>query len=341
MKAKALSNVSAVSDETSRAKNLRAVERAALKALGPIRVLLVEDSPPEMVKLCLKVEAVSLPNLTILQAVSLRDALMVMDSESIDLCICDFELNGGNAADLFQASRNRNFSFPFVAITGNATESELATRLLSIGFDDVVLKSDLPNANLLRVIRNALLRARHVQALVDKAMFDELTQVLNRRGILMRMRVEKERSRRLRLPISLIFVDVDKFKQLNDVHGHHIGDQALRQLGSVIRHTVQPSDIVGRMGGDEFVIISPGASAVIVKILTSRVEQAVRNNPIEVEGRIVSLSVSLGGTTHLPSDPELEIEDLLALADAQMYQHKRTGQRDAQQERRARRKAAS
>lgn len=341
MKAKALSNVSAVNDEKPRAKKSRAAERTALEALGPIRVLLVEDSPPEMVKLCLKVEAVSLPNLTILQAVSLRDALMVMDSESIDLCICDFELDGGNAADLFQASRNRNFSFPFVAITGNSTESELATRLLSIGFDDVVLKSDLPKANLLRVIRNALLRAQHVQSLVDKAMFDELTEVLNRRGVLMRMRVEKERSRRLRLPISLVFVDVDRFKRLNDEYGHYAGDQALRHLGSIIRRTVQASDVVGRMGGDEFVVVSPGASPIIAKILISRIQQAVRDNPINVDGKLVSLSVSLGGTTHLPSDPDLEIEDLLALADAQMYQHKRTGQKDAQQERRARRKAAS
>ncbi len=306
-------------------------------ALSRIRVLIVDDSRLDLAQLQNFLGKVEIDGMTTVSAHSLTGALEVLESQQIDLCFCDYLLEDGDAEQLFRATRNRGYATPFVAVTGMEKESALAEKLLHIGFDDVVLKADLPKANFHRIIRNSLLRAQHVNELVERALHDELTGIYNRRGILTRLREEMERARRLRLPISLIFVDADAFKALNDNHGHQTGDLALIHLAQVIGQAKQKSDILGRMGGDEFVLISPGAARVMADILMARVASAVRDRPLEVAGGFIRLAVSLGGATHAPDDPDIAMEDLLALADSQMYRSKRIGGPPRDRERRTQR----
>lgn len=315
----------------------RPVEESEAQSLGRLRVLIVDDSRLDLAQLESFLGKVEIDGMTTVSAHSLTRALEIFESQKVDLCFCDYLLEDGDAEQLFRATRNRGYTTPFVAVTGMEKESALAEKLLHIGFDDVVLKADLAKANLHRIIRNSLLRAQHVNELVERALHDELTGIYNRRGILTRLREEMERARRLHLPISLVFVDADAFKALNDNHGHQTGDMALIHLAQVIGHAKQRSDILGRMGGDEFVLISPGAAKVMVDVLMARIASAVRSRPLEVAGSVIKLTVSLGGATHAPADPDITIEDLLALADSQMYRTKRMGGPARAIERRAQR----
>jgi diguanylate cyclase (GGDEF)-like protein len=126
---------------------------------------------------------------------------------------------------------------------------------------------------------------------------------------------------RNRTSILLFFIDVDRFKPINDRFGHKEGDRALQDLADALRECFRSTDIIGRMGGDEFAVItdyhSPDSRAAIEQRLADIVEQ--RNNTV---GRSYELVLSVGVLTCDSSMQSLSIEDLLAKADALMYEQK-------------------
>src|SRR5258708_10395016 len=107
----------------------------------------------------------------------------------------------------------------------------------------------------------------------ELAMVDELTGLLNRRTLIERLEAEWGRCQRYKRPLSLVLLDVDFFKQVNDRHGHHTGDQALIAIGRLIEQSVRQVDTPGRLGGDEFLLILPetpptGAMEVATRLST-------------------------------------------------------------------------
>jgi diguanylate cyclase (GGDEF)-like protein len=125
-----------------------------------------------------------------------------------------------------------------------------------------------------------------------------------------------------KLPLSLMFLDLDHFKAINDRHGHAIGDRCLVMVGNILRRHVRASDLIVRYGGEEFVLALEGAGRergiAAAEGLRAAVEEGVR----EIDGCAVGLSVSIGLTDHRPGD---RVEDLLARADAVLYRAKREG----------------
>jgi diguanylate cyclase (GGDEF)-like protein len=118
---------------------------------------------------------------------------------------------------------------------------------------------------------------------------------------------------------SLLYVDVDDFKEVNDVLGHAAGDRALQEIAATMRQTVRPADIVGRVGGDEFLIVLPEADARAAEVVSSRIRSALRQGP----GRQYRLTCSIGALTCL-SVPG-SVDEAVAGADDLMYQAKRNG----------------
>jgi diguanylate cyclase (GGDEF)-like protein len=157
-------------------------------------------------------------------------------------------------------------------------------------------------------------------ALVDMAAIDELTGCAVRRVLRQRMEEEISRSVRSRSPLSLLMIDVDQFKAINDTYGHVVGDHVLASIGAVLRHSGRAFDLVSRIGGDEFALLLPDTD------VPSAVEVAkrIRNDlPAAVEVP-VTLSIGVGGLDQsMPS-----AEHLLDDADFALYQVKRAG-RDA------------
>lgn len=167
-----------------------------------------------------------------------------------------------------------------------------------------------------------------------QAHLDPLTELLNRRGFERRARQELKRAARSGAPVSLLMVDANDFKRINDVFGHQAGDRALRAIADGIRDCVRPYDLVGRLGGDEFAVMLPGLDAAEAGALVPRLLESIRSQRLEEEAR---LTVSIGRSSVVPhssnnprtglrakSQEDELLEQLLALADQDMYEVKKT-----------------
>ncbi|NTW28756.1 MAG: sensor domain-containing diguanylate cyclase [Coriobacteriia bacterium] len=148
---------------------------------------------------------------------------------------------------------------------------------------------------------------------------DELTGLNNRRGFLVLARQQAALAARFKVWLSVLFLDIDNMKVINDVHGHSAGDQALRDVADVLFSSLRTADIVGRMGGDEFAVLLVGGEDPRLPMRRFRRALVQFNHQ---EERPYALSVSVGGSSAAASTEECDVEKLLAEADARMYKQK-------------------
>lgn len=153
---------------------------------------------------------------------------------------------------------------------------------------------------------------------------DSLTGLLNRRYFQERLAEEIERFKRHKLPFSLIIIDIDDFKRLNDTYGHLVGDEALVATARAIRKSIRAIDVAARYGGEEFTVILPQTPKRHAKTQALRIGHAVEQNLIHsMDGDILHLTVSLG-VASFPDDAD-QLEDLLRRADQALFEAKRRG----------------
>ncbi|MBI4509794.1 MAG: diguanylate cyclase [Deltaproteobacteria bacterium] len=165
----------------------------------------------------------------------------------------------------------------------------------------------------------AISHAQKNLRLRDLAVTDELTGVANRRLLMQRLSCEVERARRSGKPLSLLMVDLDHFKRINDEHGHLKGDQVLKAVAAALTTSVRRSDTVARYGGEEFVVLLPDAGKRQAVACAEKLRLAVA----EPNAAGIELSVSIGVAT-LPEDAHHE-DDLLDAADRALLFSKRNG----------------
>lgn len=185
--------------------------------------------------------------------------------------------------------------------------------------------------------------------LAEKAITDGATGLLNKAHMDARGAEELARARRYDVPLSLLMLDIDHFKKVNDTYGHPQGDVVLRELAKVLRLSTRAVDIVGRYGGEEFLIILPQTDAAGARTLANRLRLAVENHRFTVatqgepEGQSpLALTVSIGGytlgggkqatTQTAPTTPPAQLHtwaDLVKAADDALYEAKRSGRNKA------------
>jgi diguanylate cyclase (GGDEF)-like protein/PAS domain S-box-containing protein len=170
------------------------------------------------------------------------------------------------------------------------------------------------------------------ERLRELASTDGLTGVLNRRRFLELAQAELERSRRYGHPLTLALLDADHFKQLNDRHGHIVGDDALRHICRVARGSLRRVDLLGRYGGEEFVILLPETDEPAAGHVLERVCRAIEAEPVSALGRPVPLTVSIGCATSKAGE---SLDTLLHRADTALYDAKRGGRNRVSQRPRA------
>lgn len=166
-----------------------------------------------------------------------------------------------------------------------------------------------------------LSKERAVRIHRDAASTDDLTGLLNRRGFVAAARKLIERSEKKRESVSVLVFDLDRFKTVNDRFGHVTGDETLRLFASVAGTTMRASDIVGRLGGEEFVAILP-ASADIAVIAAQRVRRSFETVGATVNGHPVGATVSIGAAS---GEPGADIMALIEAADKALYEAKKNG----------------
>ncbi len=158
----------------------------------------------------------------------------------------------------------------------------------------------------------------------DSALRDGLTQAFNRRYFLERLRSEYQFARRHSKPLSLLLMDLDHFKQLNDRYGHLAGDYALNVFARCVQHSIRNEDVLARYGGEEFAIISRAIMLEDASRVAERLRHAIEQLQIEYNGQRISLTVSVG-TSGIPEVAANSAMDLIHTADLALYWAKTHG----------------
>ena len=167
-------------------------------------------------------------------------------------------------------------------------------------------------------------RIRHLnRELARLAMSDELTGLANRRSFFSRGEEELRMARRYPAPLSLLMLDIDRFKNVNDQHGHHVGDRVLQMVASTMRSLIREVDKLGRLGGEEFAILLPRTPPGEAVTLAERLRRAVAAQVLENDGLCLSVTISIG-VTALRGET-LTLDDLLREADTALYRAKNLG----------------
>lgn len=184
------------------------------------------------------------------------------------------------------------------------------------------------NEALLAMIGNqvsvAVLNAQLYQKTLDLAQHDGLTGLANRRHLMERLNQEMERSERYQTSLSVIMLDLDKFKSFNDSYGHVKGDELLKAFSAMVKKAVRSTDIAGRYGGEEFCVVLPNTSVKGAQVIAERIRAAMEalRIPLEEGQPPVGRTASIGVAEFSAGDT---IEKLLSHADAALYQAKEGG----------------
>ena len=170
-----------------------------------------------------------------------------------------------------------------------------------------------------------MLKERTVQLLHTQAMLDVLTGIPNRRALLEQLERDLSLASRQSSPVSLLMIDIDHFKRVNDEFGHLAGDAVLRHVAKLIARRVRRYDGLGRYGGEEFVVFLPATDAVGARVVAEAIRRTVESSPIQVEGRAIAITVSIGVHTRVPKNPTEDLAAMIAESDRAMYRAKQAG----------------
>ncbi|MDX2056853.1 MAG: diguanylate cyclase response regulator [Gemmatimonadales bacterium] len=302
-------------------------DRSSPRRVAPrvrYRVLLVEDNPVDAMRIRQLLARSRTASFEVESQASLAVAQERAVAGDIDLILLDLDLPDSLGLDTYATLAAAVPQVPIVILSRPADE-ELAIEAVQAGAQDMVLKPSLSAEGLARTIRCAVERHRLVASLRGLSLTDELTGLLNRRGFTTIAQGHLRLAGRTGCRFVLFFVDVDDLKVINDRFGHHQGDQALIRTAAVLRQTFRQSDVVARIGGDEFVILALDGAADQGAAMQRRLAANLAEENAQPE-RAVALSFSVG-TVAFDGRLEEPLGALLARADRALYVEKRTRQR--------------
>jgi two-component system cell cycle response regulator len=285
---------------------------------GACRILVVDDEAEVRQAI---VDALSHDGYPVCEAHDGDAALERLAREPFALVIVDIVMPRLDGLSVIKTARERGYRAAYVVMSGQTTW-DLAVEAMRAGAADY-----LPKPFPLELLRLVVGRTLHAQQLAARAQqadlyerlahTDGLTELYNYRFFQQLLSVELSRARRFNRALSLIMADLDRFKAYNDVYGHQAGDEALQQLGALLRRSSRSYDLVARYGGDEFAVILPETP----KKQAVEVAERVRLGVETAAGG--QFTISLGVAT-FPEDAT-EQSDLIRKADLALYRAKSGG----------------
>jgi two-component system, cell cycle response regulator len=255
------------------------------------------------------------------------DILCSLDSPT--LAIIDWMMPGLDGIELCRRVRARvDHPYTYILLVTARQEKQDIVDGLDAGADDYLgkpvdereLKARLRVGNRILDLQERLLKAYEYTRF--EATHDSLTGLWNRRAILEFLFQQHSRAEREATDLSVLLIDLDHFKLVNDVHGHLVGDVVLQQVAERARRFLRTYDWLGRYGGEEFVIVAPGCTAPAAASMAERIRLAICSTPISVNGRDVPVAASIGVASHYIGDSP---DSLLRAADDAMYVAKASG----------------
>lgn len=284
-------------------------------------VLLVEDNSAEsdLVMHHLSVWPYGEPPV-VTRVSSLQEAVFFLHAQTVDMILTDLSLSDASGLDAVRRLRAAAPSVAILVLTGLADE-ELGLRAIQLGADDYLSKSELNRAYLTRAIRRGMERNRAFSRLAHLALRDHLTGLANRTAFMERLQHAITLCKRCDRQVAVGFLDLDKFKSINDTYGHEAGDRVLQQVACRLGSTVRSCDMAARLGGDEFAfILEDAADEKTLSVALDRIQAALAP-PLRIEGHgCLELGSSIG--VALYPDGGDTVEELLRAADRAMYDAK-------------------
>ncbi len=283
-------------------------------------ILVVEDDEPTR---NLIVDVLSRKGHQCLTAFQGVEALEKMGAGKIDAVVTDIVMPEMDGIALTAEITKRYQNVPVMVITGHPEEYS-AEMAISAGAKEFIKKPFSVSEFLIR-FEKMMRDHEGEKLLLALSLLDELTGLYNRRRFFILTEQYLKVAVRTKKRLLLLFIDMDNLKWINDHYGHKTGDQALIDLANILRKSFRESDIVARIGGDEFVVLSEstGSSS---DILTTRLFENIGDHNAR-SSRPYKLSVSVGTAQFDPNAP-ISIDELLSKADASMYSSKRTKPKD-------------
>ncbi len=165
---------------------------------------------------------------------------------------------------------------------------------------------------------------KEAEKLRDQVHTDTLTGLYNYRHFALELAQELERTRRSGQPTSLIMIDLDHFKDINDTHGHEVGNQVLRMTADLIRSTVRRIDIPCRYGGEEFALILPSTQLALAVNVAERLREEIASTSLDLDGEELGFTASMGATLSVAGQGDT-VESFVDRADKLLYEAKRGG----------------
>jgi two-component system cell cycle response regulator len=271
----------------------------------------------------------------IAQVVAMSDpqaALFEAAEQSFELVIVNANFDEYDPLRLCSQLRSleRTRFLPVLLVTEQGADN-MIVRALDLGVNDYIVRPVDPNELVARCLTqmrrkryNDRLRAS-VQQTIELAVTDALTGLHNRRYLDNHLKVLFDRSLARGRPLSILVTDIDRFKTVNDTHGHDAGDEVLKEFAARIRSTVRGADLACRYGGEEFVVVMPDTPADIAAAVAERLRAAVENMPVKLRDTGIALNITASFGISCRLETIDTPQQLMKQADLALYEAKRAG----------------
>jgi diguanylate cyclase (GGDEF)-like protein len=287
-------------------------------------VLIVDDSPVDRLLFGELIDdSASYSGDGLLQASSCEEATKILEAHKPSCCLIDYMMPGSNGAEFIKAIRlqDDNQHIPIIMMTGEGNE-KVAVDIMRSGAQDYLIKGEMTAELLNHGIKNAIQTCGLQDQLQYLAHYDTLTGLLNRALFLDRLQSAVDKCARYKNSCSVLYIDVDDFKHVNDHYGHYAGDEVLKAIAVRMKDSCRNTDSPARLGGDEFAILLDCISEEDAHKTAEKILRAV-SAPVMVEGMAVNVSVSIGIVCYPKTAKDMH--ELLKQADEAMYQAKQSG----------------
>lgn len=292
-----------------------------MKSAGEtMNILLVEDNPGDVRLLREMLQEGDANLFTLAHVASLTSAQLRLAQDAFDLVLSDLSLPDSHGLQTFQRLHEFAPDVPIIVLTGTNDEA-LAVKAVQTGAQDYLVKGQVDTHLLVRAMRYAIERHRMQESLRSLSLIDDLTGLYNRRGFLTLAEQQLKFACRAQHDLLLLFADLDCMKDINDTYGHAIGDEALIRSAGIFTESLRDSDVIARIGGDEFVILAFETGTDSCEIIPQRLQKRI--DAFNAGGKApYTLSISLG-VVRFDHEHPCTLNELLTLADARMYEEKR------------------
>ena len=293
-----------------------------------LKILVCDDDPADRKLVRAYLQQIDIREIVLLEAGQRAEIQNALDKGRIDLVFMDIQMPEKSGME-WLAEIVEKQTAPVVMLTGSGSE-EVAVQSLQKGAVGYLPKSKLSTEKLAETIDDAMKRWRQIQQgranqeeLERLANIDSLTGLLNRGAILRKLSEQMKHAKRYRDELSLSLLDIDHFKKVNDQYGHLTGDDVLEQVAILMWQNIRDADIIGRYGGEEFIIILPRTDLSSALNVAERVRKMIEASKMkDPEGNMFGITVSQGISIYKLGEDE---HSLISRADNALYKAKGNG----------------